>query len=147
MISIHEIWLPFHSIIKGARKVVNDGLRPFGLSSAEGNILLHMFMQSAEISQEQLACDLGISKAAISRVIDGLEKKGYILRTRKADDRRFYQLLLTEKAREATAQIARIYNGVYDMALRGISEEEFAEFTGVLEKILKNFDEGECSGC
>jgi len=65
MADIRDLWLHAHSMIRSARQIVNEGLRPLDLSSAEGNILLHLLMNGQEMGQEQLVEQLDISKPAV----------------------------------------------------------------------------------
>ena len=78
MSEIRDVWLHAHNMIRSARQIINRDLRPMGLSSAEGNILLHLSTQGQEMRQEQLVEQLDVSKPAVSRVLDSLETKGYI---------------------------------------------------------------------
>ncbi len=75
MAEIQDIWLHAHNMIRSARQILNEDLRPLNLSSAEGNILLHLLLQGQEMGQEQLAEQLDISMPAVSRAIDLLELK------------------------------------------------------------------------
>lgn len=147
MSTIRDVWLPANSIIRAARKIINTELRPLGLSSAEGNILLHMLVRGEKVSQEQLVEQLDISKAAISRAVDSLGAKGYVIRQRDPEDKRVYQLFLTDKAGQVARTIEQIYNHIYRVARQDISTVEFDELIDLLTRISKNFiheqDKGE----
>jgi hypothetical protein len=67
MSEIRDIWLHANNMIRSARQIINDNLQPLNLSSAEGNILLHLLTQGQEMGQEQLVNQLDISKPAVSR--------------------------------------------------------------------------------
>ena len=96
-----------------ARQIVNQNLRPLNLSSAEGNILLHLLTQGQEMVQEQLVEQLDISKPAVSRALDSLETKGYVTRQRDLHDKRAHRVGLTDKAREIGPVVEQVYNHVY----------------------------------
>src|SRR5512133_2893163 len=104
MPEIRDIWLHAHHMIRSARKIINEALHPLNLSSAEGNILLHLLTQSQEMNhqemgQEQLVEQLDISKPAVSRALDSLEQKGYVIRQEDPQDRRVHHIRLTDQAR------------------------------------------------
>ena len=82
MLEIRDLWLHAHNMIRSGRQMINIKLRPLGLTSAQGNVLLHLLTQGREMGQEQLVRQLDISKPAVSRVLDSLEKKGYVVRQR-----------------------------------------------------------------
>jgi DNA-binding MarR family transcriptional regulator len=144
--SIRDIWLHAHGILRAARKIINAELRPMGLGSTEGNILLHILVQEGLTGQDQLAEQLDIDKAAISRAINALQAKGYIVRRRNPADRRCYELSLTEDARRIAPQIEGIYERIYESALRDIEPRRFDELVDLLGRISENFARHEHEG-
>ncbi len=59
------------------------------------------------IRQKRLAADLCLDKSTTSRVVDSLERKGYVIRSPDPGDRRAFLLEVTEKGRELHVQIER----------------------------------------
>ncbi len=143
--SIKEIWMYAHRMIRSARQIINAELRPLGLSSAEGNILLHLLMGDSEMPQEQLADELDIGKAAISRAIDSLEAKGYVMRKARPADKRAYLVALTEKAAAIGPAIESAYNHVFDIVRRGISDEEYDRIVLIISQIAGNLSDRQLS--
>ena len=139
MSEIRDIWLHAHNMIRSGRQIINKNLQPLGISSAEGNILLHLLTQSQEMSQEQLVDQLDVSKPAISRAVAALEAKGYIARQRDPDDKRAYRIQLTHKAQEIGTAIEQAYNQVFTLAMQGISQEELDNFMKLFGRISENF--------
>lgn len=139
MPDIRDVWLLAHQMIRSARKIINEELRSLNLSSAEGNILLHLFTQGQEMSQEQLVEELDISKPAVSRVLHSLENKGFITRQVDPLDRRVQRVRLTDQARASGPAIERAYNELYAIAMKGISQEELADFLHLFGRISENF--------
>lgn len=139
MSQIKDIWLRAHHILRSARQVVNENLHPLNLSSAEGNILIHLLTQGDEMGQEQLVEQLDISKPAVSRALDSLETKGFVTRKQDPDDRRAHKVRLTSKARKNGPAIEQAYNHVYALALQGISREEFEFFVELFDRVSENF--------
>ena len=58
MTGIMDIWVYANNIINSARQMVNDELQPLKLSSAEGNILLHLLTREHLLRQEDLVEEL-----------------------------------------------------------------------------------------
>lgn len=140
MSSIKDIGFYAQKIMQSARQIINCGLKPYNLISTEGNVLLHIFMtEEKEINQELLVEQLGIDKAAVSRTVNSLNEKGYLIREKRADDKRAYQLKLTEKALDTAPKIETIYNCVYNQAQLNIGEGEFEFLIGLLSRISQNF--------
>ena len=138
MSEIRDIWLHGHNMIRSARQIINENLRPLGLSSAEGNILLHLFTQGQEMRQEQLVEQLDVSKPAISRTLSALETKGYVTRQRDPDDKRAHRIRLTDKALEVGPAVEQIYNHLYTLAMQGMSQEEGAAYMKALQERLES---------
>jgi DNA-binding MarR family transcriptional regulator len=144
MSEIRDIWLHAHNMLRTARQIINENLRPLDLSSAEGNILLHLWTQGQEmahqeISQEKLVEQLDVSKPAVSRTLDSLERKGFITRQQDPDDGRAHLVCMTNKARAIGPTVEQAYNQIYGFAMQGISQAELAEFIRLLGRISENF--------
>lgn len=139
MSEIRDIWLHAHNMLRSARQIINENLRPLGLSSAEGNIMLHLFTQGQEMGQDQLVAQLDVSKAAISRTLNSLEMKGYVIRQRDPEDNRAHRIRMTGKALEIGPAVERVYNHIFTLALQGISQNELECFMNLFNRISDNF--------
>ena len=139
MSEIRNIWLHAHHMIRSARQIINENLHSLTLSSAEGNVLLDLWTQSHEMGQEQLVKQLDISKPVVSRAINSLEKKGYVTRQRDPTDKRARRVRLTDKALEIGPTVEQVYNHIYTLALRGISQEELDSFVNLFGRMSENF--------
>ena len=139
MSEIRDIWLHAHNMIRSARQIINENLQPLNLSSAEGNILLHLFTQGQDMGQEQLVEQLDVSKPAVSRLLDSLETKGYVIRQPDPADKRAHRVRLTDKALEIGPAVEQSYNHVYTLAMQGISQDEFEYFVKLFSRMSENF--------
>ncbi|MBL1078788.1 MarR family transcriptional regulator [Nocardia sp. 2] len=72
--------------------------------------MLTYLSERGDITQQEIANTLGIDRSEVVRLVDAMEKSGYVTRTRDPHDRRKYQLSITaagNRQREATdARIA-----------------------------------------
>ncbi len=143
---IKEIWLYANNIIRSSRQMVNRGLKPLNLSSAEGNILLHLLTQGSEFRQEDIVAQLDVSKPAVSRALESLEKKGYVTRKKDPFDKRASRVLLTEKARKIGPEVEKIYNGVYSIATQVVPEAEIKEFIKLFGLVSERFSAAVAEG-
>lgn len=140
MSSIRDMWLLFKKITKDARKEINASLEGLGLNSSEAGLLLHLGAQKGEMTQEQLADSLDITKAAISRAADSLARKGYLLRRKGEQDKRYSWLSLTTKAEQVMDEVVAAFDCVYAMALAGISDAETEIVVAILERVSRNLE-------
>lgn len=138
MLSIQGFWLSLKSVLRLARQLINAELEPLDLTSSEGDILFHLVSAKDGLTQEELSERLDVGKAAISRTVDSLVKKGYVKRKQHPQDGRANIIELTEKANEISMIVSNIYNNVY-MILKGdIAEEELQCVSNLLERVTKN---------
>lgn len=138
MPTIREFWLSMKSVLRLARQIINAELKPLKLTSAEGDILFHLLFENNGLTQEQLAERLDIGKAAVSRIVDSLVKKGYAKREHHLNDARANLIMLTSKANEIEKLISNIYNNIYESAKKGIPEEEFQRTAILLDRVNDN---------
>ena len=136
---IKDIWSYANNIIRSSRQMVNAGLSSLNLTSSEGNILMHLFTQEHEVRQEDIVEQLDISKPAVSRALKSLVNKGYVERHKDNNDRRASRIQLTGKAWEIRPKLEFIYNEVYSIAARGVTEKEIAFFISLFSRVSDNF--------
>ena len=68
---------------------------------------LERLANSGPMSLNELAASLYLEKSSASRLVDGLERKGYITRKPRVDDARYLQLELTHRGRTLHDRIER----------------------------------------
>ncbi|MCJ7666147.1 MAG: MarR family transcriptional regulator, partial [Actinobacteria bacterium] len=62
-------------------------------------IVIHYVRKSGIINVKNLANLLGITSSAATQIVDGLVKKGFLLRKRNTEDRRILNIELSVEAR------------------------------------------------
>lgn len=139
MSGIRDIWLYANNIINSARQMVNEELQPLRLSSAEGNILLHLLADEHVLRQEDLVEELEISKPAVSRALFSLENKGFIRREKDPLDKRVSRVFLTGKALAIGPKVEQVYEKVFSLAARGISDGELKNFIALFKHVSESF--------
>ncbi len=89
-------------------------------------------------TQRQLGEQLCLEKSSVSRLLSGLERRGWIQRTRDPEDSRNKLVTPTLKVTQIAERCAKIARGITEEAQRGISEEEQAVCQSFLQRILGN---------
>ncbi len=77
-------------------------------------------------------------KNSITKLIDGLEKKGYVRRETDSEDRRKNVVVVTAFGQAQKQEITHIAINAADNILGGIPEDELAAVVDVLNKLNKN---------
>ena len=101
-------------------------------------ILIDLLWNQGAMSQQQLADQMQKDKNSVTKLVDAIEKKGFVVRSQNPKDRRSNTILLTEKAELLKSGAKQ--NGIYilDRMLEGISEEELRNFLQTLAKLNHN---------
>ncbi|MDC6384086.1 MarR family transcriptional regulator [Flagellimonas taeanensis] len=127
------------------RKIQKAYLRAFDELGVEVTIeqwvILHQIYQLGdEASQREIVKGNFRNRATISRVIGGLERKGWITKTRFEGDQKRFKLELTEegsKIIELTLPSALILR---KLAIKNIDPVEFGTFLRVLDQMGDNYE-------
>lgn len=76
----------------------NHNLKDCGINAKDLPILLYLYHHDGS-TQDAIVSFLNIDKAAVTRTVQSLEERGYIIRHKGVEDRRCNHLHLTDKAR------------------------------------------------
>lgn len=112
-------------------------LESYHLGSGQFHFLMALYHKDG-IHQEHLADLLRIDKGTCARAIKRLEDEGYVTRAIDTNDKRAYQIFLTEKARDMRPIIRKILHDWTKTLLTGFSEEEKELVFTFLERIAEN---------
>lgn len=148
MLLVRSIWLDMKDILRSARQIINAELAPLNLSGAEGDVLFLLLTGSNNLQQEKLAAQLDVDKAAVSRVVNSLESKGYVSRLRQDTDKRAYSITLTDHSVAVGPDIKRIYDQLYQRVRSGIPDDEILQIESLLSRVadnLQSMEDGKCS--
>jgi MarR family transcriptional regulator for hemolysin len=119
------------------RRVVDHRMRPFGLTEATWLPLLHLARGPAAMRQKELAASLSLDSSSVVRLLDALEVGGLIERREDGADRRAKAIVLTRLGRATVAKVERVAQQVRGDALMGLSGDEIATASHVLEHVCR----------
>jgi DNA-binding MarR family transcriptional regulator len=106
-------------------------------------LVLKNLSENDHMSQTELANLVFKDHPTLTRIIDLLCKKGYVERIQHPQDRRSFQLHLTETGvRKVTSLRPKILE-IREKAWENLSEHDFDEFRRILNTIYQNLDGGE----
>ena len=101
-------------------------------------ILIDLLWNQGSMSQQQLADQMQKDKNSVTKLVDALERKGFVVREQNRQDRRSNTLILTEKAEGLKPGAKQKGISILDEMLIGISEEELRSFLVTLGKLNRN---------
>jgi DNA-binding MarR family transcriptional regulator len=91
--------------------------------------------RSPGISQRELATRLGTTPSRIVPLLDSLEQRGLVERSRSERDRRNYELALTETGRGLLGPLRTIAEAHQRAVLAALTPEEQAQLSELLAKL------------
>jgi len=116
------------------RRVFDRRSMHLGLTRAQWRAL-HRIERVPGLSQAQLAEDLDLEPIAVGRVLDRLERAGFIERRADPNDRRRWNLYPTPRIDEVMAGMRRVAKALHDDVLDGVGEDELATTLAVLGRV------------
>lgn len=112
-----------------AERVAELGLQPSDLG------LLRLIAVDQGLSQQALATRLGVAPSRVVALVDALEAKQLVERTRSTRDRRVSELHLSERGRTVMGEMRRIGSAHERDLVRGLSDDERRTLAGLLAKV------------
>ncbi|MDE0795967.1 MAG: MarR family transcriptional regulator [Alphaproteobacteria bacterium] len=95
------------------------------------------------LSQRELSRRVGTTEPTTVSALRLLTRNGMIERVRNPKDRRTINIYLTDKARDMKADLMPVAFEVNDVATRGLTDFEFAQLRGLLQKVRENLTSDE----
>ncbi len=116
-------------------------LRPFGASLGLGpgqpKLLSYLAMRGSA-TQRDIADFFGIDPAAVCRMLDVLDRKGFVHTSANPDDRRTKVLALTSAGRTAVRAWDGRCREVEAQMLRGLTADEASQLHELLARVTRN---------
>lgn len=120
-------------------KALADELEPHGILSAQWSVL-RILWDIEGLTQVELADRMRVEKASLTGVLEGMERRGLILRVRNEDDRRKINITLTAQGRRLKSQLLPHAVKINRKATRGMSGSETLELRRLLAKLIQNIE-------
>lgn len=97
--------------------------------------ILGVLRRSEGLSQQGLAEVLRMHPSGLVAIIDELEERGLVKRQNSLEDRRTYELHLTDKGQAALREIGRVGQEHNESLCAALSEREREQLTGFLQRL------------
>ena len=125
-----------------ARMLRERGLE---ISPAQGRILFVLW-QEGPMTINEIARRVSLGKSTLTSGIDGLEKRGQVVRVRSKDDRRKILIELTPENEGMKAVYEEVSLEITRVFYAGFTGAEIARFEQFLRRILANLEKSESGG-
>jgi len=119
------------------RERVTAALEPLSLTPQDLGIL-RILDARGPLSQHALSTTHSIDRTTMVHLIDGLERRDFVVRMRNTLDRRSHLVYLTPRGRKTLARAIKITQKVQDEFLAPLSGEEWESMRLSLIKLLSH---------
>ena len=126
-------------ISRSIRKIKNQEMAEYDLRSAHVSCLYYLY-KGEDLTATDLCERCEEDKATISRTLDYLEEKGYLVCNSKSVKRYKSVLVLTDIGREIGKKVANKIDRALDMVSVGLTDKERTEFYRCLNVISYNLE-------
>lgn len=126
-----------------SRSIIPRATKEHEISSQHLDLLCHLIINNDGMTPLKLSKVMGVSKTIISRLIDGLSKSGYVIKKQDDNDKRSYDVFITELGEKKVDEILKFYLGpIYDLR-RKLGEKNFLQLMDCIKVANEKISEGE----
>ena len=106
-------------------------------------LLIDLLWNQGPMSQLDIADQMQKDKNSITKLVDAIERKGYVVRQQNPNDRRSNTIVLTDLGNSLKDNAKTKGISILNTMLEGISEEELNSFLETLDKLCSNMSVSE----
>ena len=122
-------------LIRSSKQFSHRKLREQELSETECMLCSYIFSHTG-CSQEETVQALKTEKSTVTKALDALERKQFVLRTKDTADKRINRLSLTEKGKEKVSTLVDLHDQWLREIFTCLSEKEQRQFGEFCERLL-----------
>lgn len=112
-------------------------VEPLGLYRGQPRLLRALWREEGQ-SLGELAEILSVQPATVTKMVQRLEKNGFVLRKTDSEDQRIIRLYLTDKGKNVRNDVEAVTKTVRAKAYRGLSSEELVILKRLLLQVRQN---------
>lgn len=112
-------------------------LKGTGVSQAQFRALAHL-VATGPLSQSELAARLSITPATAVRLLDRMERDGWVIRRADLDDGRVKRIELTDKATAVWEKVSTAGRQLLNEAYAGVSPDDIEAVKRILAQVRHN---------
>lgn len=98
---------------------------------------LRLFGSDESVNNKQIAERMNLSPSRLTRIIDGLVEKEYIIREIDPEDRRNMRVMLSKRGRQLVNTLNKAYVQIHDEILQDIDESQHEPLITAMQHLLE----------
>ncbi|TCP29982.1 DNA-binding MarR family transcriptional regulator [Scopulibacillus darangshiensis] len=141
MVSIEDlVGITMLKSSKRLTRLITMHLKPYNITSEQW-IVLKRVSEADHISQKELSQRSDKDQATLTKILDLLEKNGYVSRKPNPDDRRSFLICISDSGKSLKEELFPFIEHLYSQIISDIPEEQMAVYQEVLQKIQCNIED------
>lgn len=117
-----------------SRQIIHRATKEYEIPAQHLDLLSQLLIHKEGLTPMQLSKIMGVNKTIISRVIDKLNKGGYVIKTKDEIDKRSYIVSITELGIEKVDKIYTYYLSPIYKLRKVLGNEEFSKLMSYIQK-------------
>ncbi len=124
-----------------ATRLLNQNFKAanIDITKEQWTVLAALWRQDG-VSQQKIANETGRDKPSTTRLLDNLEKLGYIVRRADANDRRVNTIFLTPLGEKTEKKIMMVVDETFTALTDGLTEKQLQNVREVFKTIYWNIE-------
>ncbi|NLE99713.1 MAG: MarR family transcriptional regulator [Anaerolineales bacterium] len=115
----------------------HTALEGLGLYRGQPPVLRALWEQDG-MTHSELAARVHVQPATITKMIQRMEKAGFVERMQDANDERVSRVILTDAGRAVQADVLRVWQTVEQETFSGLNADELETLRNLLERVRQN---------
>ena len=132
-----NIGLLIHDVARLLRVLYDRQMASIGLTRSQWWLLTYLFFKDG-INQSELAILMDMEKAPLSRLLDRMEKKGWVIRKNESKDRRTKNIYLTESIKPLISSMRDKAAEYRSESLSILTDKERNKLKAILQILKKD---------
>lgn len=131
------------SIGHNIKRILDERLIPYDITNQQARIVGYISgnqKNGNNISQKDIEIAMGLKGSSITSLVQGLERKGFIIRSSSAYDARIKELSLTSKGQELINEFNEVFNETEERITLDMTEDQREIFLKMLQLVNKNVE-------
>ena len=125
--------------------MISGALRELGLAPGQELLLMQLWDRDG-CSQSDLVDRLGLDPSTVTKMLQRLERDGWVCRSPSGDDRRVTIVRLTEAGRGLRCDVTRLWGELERETVRSLSDDERRDLLGLLAKMERSLHAAGATG-
>jgi MarR family transcriptional regulator, organic hydroperoxide resistance regulator len=122
------------------KTMIGAELRRLGLANGQELLLLHLWERDG-CTQSDLVGRLGIDPSTVTKMLQRLERDGWVRRCHSEQDARSVLVHLTPAGRDLEARVTALWTDLENATVAPLSAQERAALLGLLRKVERGLHE------